>query len=171
MTEREKNTGKYVNPLTDFGFKRIFGDEQVLRAFLNAMIEPEAPICSVEFLNNEVPPEVERGRGVTYDIRCKTDDGREFIVEMQNAAQTYLADRIVYYLSRSFSSQRRRGRDSRTVLGEEKQVPWDYHLRPTYCVFFLNFHMRGLARQAKRSIRLKVEETGEVFSDSIAPTF
>ena len=34
---KKRNTAKYINPLTDFGFKYIFGDKASLLAFLNAI--------------------------------------------------------------------------------------------------------------------------------------
>lgn len=163
-TERKR---KYINPLTDFGFKRVFGDEEVLTAFLNDLIEPRSPIKSVSLLNNDVPPEVEHMRGVVYDIRCKTNDGEEFIVEMQNRPQTHISDRVVYYLARAFSSQRTKGRDLRHFGEEEFWADWDYGLRPVYCVFFLNFHAANLKPAPKRTVTFKVEETGETFFDKM----
>ncbi|MDR1021684.1 MAG: Rpn family recombination-promoting nuclease/putative transposase, partial [Prevotellaceae bacterium] len=37
MKKRSKTTKEavYINPLTDFGFKKIFGDKELLIAFLN----------------------------------------------------------------------------------------------------------------------------------------
>ena len=75
---------------------------------------------------------------------------------MQNRNQQYFGDRIVYYLSRSFSSQEERGNPS-----------WNFKLRPVYGIFFLNFHLRDFKPQNVRTVQLKVEETGEVFSDKL----
>lgn len=167
MEKGSNRKRRYINPLTDFGFKRVFGDEEVLTAFLNDLIEPRSPIESVSLLNNEVPPEVEHMRGVIYDIRCKTYDGTEFIVEMQNRPQTHIADRVVFYLARAFSSQRAKGRDLRHIGGEDIWEDWDYGLRPVYCVFFLNFHAVNLQPAPKRTVTFKVEETGETFFDKM----
>ncbi len=35
-----KGRGLYINPLTDFGLKKIFGNGEVMRAFLNDLLEP-----------------------------------------------------------------------------------------------------------------------------------
>lgn len=101
MERGRKRGGLYVNPMTDYGFKLIFGDEVVMTAFLNDLLEPVSPIVSVEFVSQEVLPEVESVRGVVYDVRCRTSDGHEFIVEMQNRPQTHLPERVVLYLSRA----------------------------------------------------------------------
>ncbi len=145
-----------MNPLTDFGFKRIFGDEKIMIAFLTDLLEPKSPIESIEFLDKEMTPDTDKDRGVVYDLRCRTADCREFIVEMQNKSQMNFSDRIIFYISRSFSSQGRKG-----------QGDWNFTLNPVYGVFFMNFHMKGLKTKAIRTIQLKVNETGEVFSEKL----
>ncbi|HBJ76395.1 MAG TPA: hypothetical protein DDY68_00575, partial [Porphyromonadaceae bacterium] len=120
----------YISPLSDFGFKRIFGDKEIMIAFLMDLLQPKSPIEDVIFLDKEMPPENELFRGVIYDLRCKTKNGEEFIVEMQNRMQENFADRIIYYLSRSISSQAKKGKEI-----------WDYKLKPVYGIFFLNFHL------------------------------
>ena len=148
--------GRYINPLTDYGFKKIFGDKEVMTAFLTDLLEPESPISDIIFLDKDMGAESEYERGIIYDLRCKTEDGGEFIVEMQNKSQLHFSDRILYYLSRSFSSQERKG-DSE----------WDYELKPVYGIFFLNFHLKGFKPMAVRTVQLRVNETGELFTDKM----
>jgi len=93
---------------------------------------------------------------VIYDLHCKTEDGRQFIVEMQNKSQTHFSDRILFYLSRSFSTQE-----------DINNSRWDYELTPVYGIFSLNFHLRGFKPMAVRTVQLKVEETGEIFSEKL----
>lgn len=48
--------GKFINPFTDVGFKRIFGQEfskPVLIAFLNGLLKDERCIVDVKFLDKE----------------------------------------------------------------------------------------------------------------------
>jgi len=66
----------YINPLSDFGFKRIFGDKEIMIAFLMDLLQPKSPIEDVIFLDKEMSPENELFRGVIYDLRCKTKNGR-----------------------------------------------------------------------------------------------
>ena len=156
MLQQRRPETRYINPLTDFGFKKIFGDEEVMRAFLTDLLEPASPITEIKFLDKELGAETAYERGVIYDLRCKTEDGGEFLVEMQNKNQSHFSDRILYYLSRSFSAQAERG-----------NVEWDYQLRPVYGIFFLNFHLRGFKPMTVRTVQLKVNETGEVFTDKL----
>jgi hypothetical protein len=47
---------KYVNPFTDFGFKKIFGEEAskpMLMDFLNALLPQNDKIIDLSFKNNE----------------------------------------------------------------------------------------------------------------------
>lgn len=61
---------RYINPLTDFGFKRIFGDEEIMMSFLNDVIMKDAVIQSLTFLDKEMIPETKYERGIIYDMRC-----------------------------------------------------------------------------------------------------
>lgn len=146
---------RYINPLTDYGFKRIFGDPEVMTAFLTDLLEPESAIVEIIFLDKEMSPSAQYERGVIYDLRCKTEDGNEFIVEMQNKSQSHFSDRILYYLSRSLSSQGQMG------------DTWDFELKPVYGIFFLNFHLNNFKPMTVRTVQLKVSETGEVFNEKL----
>ena len=45
---------RYINPLTDYGFKKVFGDEEVMTAFLTDLLEPKSPIVDITFLDKEM---------------------------------------------------------------------------------------------------------------------
>ena len=151
-----QSENRYINVLTDYGFKKVFGDKEVMTAFLTDLLQPKSPIQDITFLDKEHDGMAEYERGVIYDLLCQTEDGEEFIVEMQNRNQAQFSDRIIYYLSRSFSSQ-----------GEKGNVAWDFRLKPVYGIFFLNFHLKGFEQRTVRTVQLKVEETGELFSDRL----
>lgn len=79
--------GKFINPFTDVGFKKIFGQEvskDLLIDFLNDLLVGEKSIKDITFLDKELLPEYMGDRGVIYDIYCTTENGEQFIVEMQN---------------------------------------------------------------------------------------
>lgn len=154
-------TGLYINPLTDFGFKKIFGNEDIMREFLNDIIEPKSPIVKVTFLDKEMPPETKYERGIIYDMRCLLDSGEEVIVEMQNRGQDYFKDRICYYMSRAISSQGDRGNDS-----------WKFEIHAVYGVFFMNFRLneRNSDDKSKHDIRhiaLVDIDTHDMFSEKL----
>ena len=151
-----KTENRYINLLTDFGFKRVFGEKDIMMAFLTDLLQPKSPIADITFLDKELGGMSEYERGVVYDLLCHSEDGTDFIVEMQNRSQAYFSDRILYYLSRSFSEQ--------GVKGDAK---WNYRLTPVYGIFFLNFHLSGFRPLSVRTVQLKVDETGELFSDKL----
>ena len=83
--------GKFINPFTDVGFKKIFGQEvskDLLIDFLNDLLVGERSIKDITFLDKELLPEYMGDRGVIYDIYCTTEAGEHIIVEMQNRQQT-----------------------------------------------------------------------------------
>ena len=83
---------KYINPFTDVGFKRIFGQElskPLLLDFLNSLFEGEKHISNLTFLDKEQPALFEEDRSLIYDIYCETDEGEKFLVEMQNTSQPF----------------------------------------------------------------------------------
>lgn len=102
----------YINPLTDFGFKLIFGqpeNKDLLLSFLNGVFQGEREIADVEFVDKEHIGENKDSRALIYDLHCKTADGDKIIVEMQNRYQTYFKDRALYYLSGDIYHQGQKG--------------------------------------------------------------
>ena len=78
--------GRFINPFTDVGFKRIFGQEvskPVLLAFLNSLLEGERTIVDLKFLDKEQLGISDGDRSLIYDVYCETVTGEHIIVEMQ----------------------------------------------------------------------------------------
>ena len=62
---------RFINPFTDVGFKRIFGQEvnkDLLIDFLNNLLEGEKCVTDITFLDKELPAEFEGDRG-RLDLR------------------------------------------------------------------------------------------------------
>lgn len=80
---------RYINPYTDFGFKKLFGTEmnkELLISFLNSLFcETKKEITDVRYLNSEHLGYGYGDRRAVFDVYCMTDDGGRFIVEMQKA--------------------------------------------------------------------------------------
>jgi len=83
MNKKPRN----INPFTDFGFKKLFGEEaskDVLLDFLNAVLEDDVGlIVDLEFSKNEHLGPSELDRHVVFDIFCRTANGERIIIEMQ----------------------------------------------------------------------------------------
>lgn len=112
VIKRNTIMGKFINPFTDVGFKRIFGQEMskpVLIAFLNSLLKDEHQIVDVKYLDKEQLGISDGDRSLIYDIFCETESGEHIIVEMQNKYQPYFKKRSIYYVSRSIVEQGERG--------------------------------------------------------------
>ena len=120
---------RYVNPFTDFGFKKIFGEEAskpLLLDFLNALLPENDKIVALSFKNNEQLGQTEFDRKAIYDIYCENEKGEKFIVELQKAKQNYFKERTVYYSTFPIQEQAERGE-------------WNYNLKAVYCIGILDF--------------------------------
>lgn len=149
---------KYINPFTDVGFKRIFGQElskPLLLDFLNSLFEGEKRIVNLTFLDKEQPALFEEDRSLIYDIYCETDEGEKIIVEMQNKAQPFFKNRSIYYVSESIARQGERGSS------------WNYELDSVYLVAFLNFSPLDFKKQFRTDVVLAEKDTKEQFSDKL----
>ena len=92
--------GRFINPFTDWGFKRIFGQEinkDLLIQFLNDLLVGERHITDLRFMDKEQLPEAKDQRGAIYDIFCETDTKEQIIVEVQYRHQPYFLDRSIFY--------------------------------------------------------------------------
>ena len=153
--------GKFINPFTDFGFHRIFGQEvhkELLIDFLNELLKGERHIIDITFQNPILQPETIEDRGVIFDIHCRDDKGGLFVVEMQNGAQPYFYDRGIYYLSRAISNQGEKGKD------------WKFGLCPVYGIFLLNYKI-GINSKFRTDVILADRDTGRMFSDKIRQVY
>jgi predicted transposase/invertase (TIGR01784 family) len=124
---------KYLNPFTDFGFKKIFGTEAskpLLIDFLNAILQLPDPIKDLSFKNLEQLGSSDLERKAIYDIYCENTRGEKFVVELQKANQRFFKDRTIYYATFPIQQQAERGGG------------WDYRLNPIYCVHILNFRFQ-----------------------------
>ena len=153
---------KFINPFTDVGFKRIFGQEinkDLLIDFLNALLEGERQVKDIRFLDKELLPMYENDRRLIYDVYCTDENGEQFIVEMQNKEHVNFRERTIFYLSQAIARQ------------GEKGVDWRFDLKAVYSVFFLNFMLTDLPRKLRTDIVLADRDTHEQFSDKMRYIF
>lgn len=83
-------TGRYIDPLTDWGFKRLFGSEpnkDILKDFLNELFNGEKHITDISYKPTEHAGDHRDGRKAIFDLRCTGDNGEQFIVEMQRGSR------------------------------------------------------------------------------------
>lgn len=151
---------KYLDPFTDYGFKKIFGQEAskpLLRDFLNALLPPTAQIRELTFKNTEQAGWTSDERKAIFDLYCENEAGEKFIVELQKAKQNYFKDRTVFYSTFPIREQAETG-------------TWDFALKAVYCVGILDFVFNepGAAGggEVVHEVKLK-NQHGAVFYDKL----
>ena len=121
---------KYVNPFTDFGFKKIFGEEpnkDLLLDFLNELLrEEQGLITNLTYMKSEHLGNVALDRKAIFDLYCEDEKGEKFIVEIQKTKQKYFKDRTLYYATFPIREQALRS-------------DWDYQLKAVYTIAILDF--------------------------------
>ena len=151
---------KYINPFTDFGFKKLFGTEfnkELLIDFLNQVLGERERIQDLTYLNTENLGNSETDRKAIFDLYCENEKGEKFIIELQNVKQQYFKDRSIFYSTFPIQSQAPKGRE------------WDYYLKAVYTIGILNFSFPDQSEQERflREVQLIDKETKEVFYDKL----
>ena len=93
MQQSYPTPGRYIDPLTDFGFKRLFGNEpnkEILIDFLNQLFLGQKVIKNLTYSQTEFYGDNGDSKRAIFDLLCTGDNGEQFIVEMQRGRQTFL---------------------------------------------------------------------------------
>ncbi|MGB0563225.1 MAG: Rpn family recombination-promoting nuclease/putative transposase [Spirulinaceae cyanobacterium] len=154
-------TEKYINPFTDYGFKKIFGEEpnkDLLLDFLNELLkEEQGEITSLNYIKNEQLGTTALDRKAIFDLYCENERGEKFIVELQKSKQDFFKDRTVYYSSFPIQEQAKRG-------------GWDYQLQAVYAIALLDFVFEADQDDPEKyryDVKLTDIETCKVFYDKL----
>jgi predicted transposase/invertase (TIGR01784 family) len=163
MYKEGSTMSRYINPYTDFGFKKLFGDEankDILIDFLNSQLPPKHQIKTLEFRNTEQLGLVAFDRKTVYDIYCEGANGEHFIVEMQKASQRFFKERALFWTSFPIRNQAPKG----LVDGKT----WDFELKAIYLIAILGFEYDQDEEKRKfvRDVQLK-DQDGDLFYDKL----
>ncbi|SFF61476.1 Rpn family recombination-promoting nuclease/putative transposase [Thermoflexibacter ruber] len=151
---------KYINPFTDFGFKKIFGEEankDLLIDFLNELLTDKGKIIDLTYLKSEHLGTTDLDRKAIFDLYCENEKGEKFIVEMQRAKQDYFKDRSLYYATFPIQEQAKKG-------------DWNYQLNGVFSIAITDFLIDDdKANKSKivHDIRLIEKETHKIFYDKL----
>ncbi len=119
---------KYVNLMWDAGFKAVYADRQnkpLLISLLNMVLPDDVRVHDItDYLDREQSPDTVYGKKVILDLVCRDSEGNIFSVEVQRLLDRHFFKRCVYYGSRHYSNQLRRGQKYGT-------------LNPVYVIAFL----------------------------------
>lgn len=120
---------RYLNLFTDFGFKKLFGEEaskQHLISFLNTLLPEKHYIQDLHFSSNEKQGASLIDRRAIFDLSCISNRGEHFIVELQKAKQNFFKDRSVFYATFPIQQQAEQGE-------------WNFKLAAVYTIGILDF--------------------------------
>jgi len=154
-------TERYINPFTDYGFKKLFGEEpnkDLLLDFLNVLLkEEQGEIIDLTYLKSEHVGTGELDRKAIFDLYCENERGEKFIVELQKTKQNFFKDRTVYY-------------STFPIREQAKRADWNYELKAVYTIAILDFVFeedKNNPNKFRYDIKLTDTETKEVFYDKL----
>jgi predicted transposase/invertase (TIGR01784 family) len=157
----EEFAEKYINPFTDYGFKKLFGEEpnkDLLLDFLNELLkEEQGEIKDLTYLKTEKLGTSEIDRKAIFDLYCENEKGEKFIVELQKSKQNFFKDRTVYY-------------STFPIREQAKRADWDYELKAVYTIAILDFVFEADKNEPDKfryDVKLTDIETNKIFYDKL----
>jgi predicted transposase/invertase (TIGR01784 family) len=139
----------FINPKTDFAFKRIFGSATsapILRSFLNAFLYDSNDIIqSVIILDPYLAPKIRGMKDTFVDVQATLDTGAQVIIEMQVLNVEGFEKRILYNAAKKYSTQ--------LVKGEQYE-----HLTPVIALTITDFIMFDKIESLKTHFILKEKD-------------
>ncbi|MFC0273747.1 Rpn family recombination-promoting nuclease/putative transposase [Metabacillus herbersteinensis] len=143
-----------LNPLNDFLFKKLFGDEKdkdILIGFLNAILKSDIIDLRIEKENLD-RVKVEDKLGI-LDIKAKTKTGEKFNIEVQLLNQNNMIPRTLFYWSKLFVEDFESGKKYSS-------------LQKTVTINILGFSMKELQNQQFHSTyTLRESQTKNLLTD------
>lgn len=143
-----------LNPLNDFMFKKIFGEEkdkEILIGFLNAILKADISDLTIE--NDKLSRETKDEKLGILDIKAKTNSGEKINIEVQTINKYNMVPRTLFYWSKLYI--------------EDFKPKSDYDtLQKTVTINILNYEMQKLRNQSFHTIfQLQEKESKLVLTD------
>ena len=99
---------RYLDPKADLTFKRVFGEHpDLVMSFLNALLplSPGQEVTEIEYLPVELVPDNPLRKNSIVDVRCRDNQGRIFLVEMQMIWSSEFKQRVLFNASKAYVRQ------------------------------------------------------------------
>ncbi|MGB3788042.1 MAG: Rpn family recombination-promoting nuclease/putative transposase [Phormidesmis sp.] len=152
----------FINPKTDFAFKKIFGSPQskdILISFLNAILYNSEPaIQDLDILDPYQAPRIEGMKNSFLDIKALLANDSTVIIEMQILNVLGFEKRVLYNAAKSYSTQLKTGEDH-TLLN------------PVIALTITDFEMFEHSDKVTSRYRLMEKDTLTEYSDDIELVF
>ena len=105
----------FINPKTDFAFKKIFGSEQsrgILTSFLNGILYAgDSIIQDLTILDPYQAPRILGIKSSYLDVKARLSNGNWVIIEMQVLTVEGFEKRVLYNATKTYSAQLNKGDD------------------------------------------------------------
>ena len=177
----EKPTPKYIDPMVDLGFKKIFkesGKKQLLIRPLNEIFGLD--IVDINIRESEQMGLVREAHRVSYDLLCTDTGGNRFIVEVQLADQKYFLERALFYtavpIAKSMPKRPAKPKKKKDQA-KKKRIRWNYNYPPVFFLGLLNFDLPRRSREPRAPgqyihlFSLRDEQTGELMTGRLRFAF
>lgn len=100
---------RFINPKTDFAFKKIFGSSEskdILISFLNALVyNSESVIQDLEIFDPYLSPKITGLKDTYLDVKAQLNTGEIVIIEMQVLNVEAFTKRVLYNAAKTYSLQ------------------------------------------------------------------
>jgi len=155
-------SGVYINPKTDFAFKKIFGSKQstdILLSFLNAILYQSRPIIEdLEILDPYQAPRIKGIKDSYLDVKATIVGNKTVIIKMQVLNVLGFEKRVLYNAAKAFSIQLNVG-DDYTLLN------------PVIALTITDFEMFPESPKVISRYKLKEQDDLTDYSDDIELVF
>ncbi len=152
----------FINPKTDFAFKKIFGSEQskdILINFLDAILyQSTSNITDLEILDPYQAPRIQGIKDSFLDVKASLQGGQTVIIEMQVLNVLGFDKRVLYNAAKAFSIQ--------LDVGEDYTM-----LNPIIALTITDFEMFPHSPKVISSYALREKEEMSSYSDDIELVF
>lgn len=153
---------QFLNPRTDFAFKKIFGSadsKDILLSFLNAILNLKSPhhIVDITIVDPYQAPKIAGLKNSYLDVKAEDETGKFYIIEMQVLNVEGFEKRILYNACKGYANQISKGED--------------YHLlTDVIAITVTNFILFPERSSTINKYKLRADD-GDVYSDDLELVF
>ena len=153
---------RFLDPKTDFAFKKLFGGEDSKLRLINLLnsvlaLPRQQQISQVEIIDPYLAPKIKGIKDTYVDVKATDQQGTQFIIEMQVLSVAYFEKRVLYNACKAYSSQLKKAEDYAT-------------LNKTIAITFTDFVMFKEVENIKSTVLLK-NQHNQLYSEDLSLVF
>jgi len=102
---------RYLNPINDVAFKRVFKHKEIMIGFLNNILRLKDGelIVDLTYIDKEEVPDIGQGRRSSFDMQVVDQANKKYIIEVQTRVRPGFLNRVQLYAAHSYSNQGKLG--------------------------------------------------------------